>query len=103
MWLPFTRRLIGRLFHKVGPAQAKALRPKRSKFIRGTSRRSPLEDRRHRFGVRWFSSEARYTFVDCLVHEDQTSILNSMRFLTGASVAAAVLLSLTADRPGEFA
>ena len=61
MWLSFTRRLVGRLFHKVGPAQAKALGPKRSKFIRGTSRRSPLEDRRHRFGVCWFSSEARYT------------------------------------------
>ena len=42
----------------MGPAQAKALRPKRSKFTRGTSRRSPLEDRRHRFGVCSFSSEA---------------------------------------------
>ena len=42
----------------VGPAHAKALRPKRSKFIRGTSRISPLEDRRHRFGMCWFSSDA---------------------------------------------
>ena len=61
VWLSFTRSLVGRLFHRVGPAHAKALRPKRSKVIRGTSRRSPLEDRRHRFGVCWFSSEARYT------------------------------------------
>ena len=88
MWLPFTRRLIGRLFHKVGPAQAKALRPKRSKFTRGTSRRSPLEDRRYRFGVCWFSSEAIKVhwlpFVDCLVHEDEYLEFNA--FLDGEPV-----------------
>ena len=30
MWLPFTRNLVSRLFHRVGPAQAKALRPNRN-------------------------------------------------------------------------
>ena len=33
MWLPFTWRLVGRLFHRVGPAHAKALRPKRSNLF----------------------------------------------------------------------
>ena len=83
MWLSFTRRLVGRLFHKVGPAQAKALRPKRSKFIRGTSRRSRLKI------VDIVSVCAGLavrpgTLVDCLVHVDEYLEFND--FLDGEPV-----------------
>ena len=39
--LLLSRIFLGRLFHRVGPAQANARRPKRSKFTFGTSRSNP--------------------------------------------------------------
>ena len=71
-WLPFPRMLAGSLFHSVGPAQANARRPKRSRLTRGTSRSSPPAERRlQQCGkVLWCAS------VECLVHKDEYLILN---------------------------
>ena len=55
--------LAGSLFHSVGPAQANARRPKRSRLTRGTSRSSPPAERRQRRGAYCRSSAARYSGV----------------------------------------
>ena len=47
----------------MGPAQANALRPKRSKFTFGTSRSNPPAERSERLGACWGSSAARYSGV----------------------------------------
>ena len=43
--------LAGSLFHSVGPAQANAWRPKRSRVTCGTSRSSPPAEHRPRPGA----------------------------------------------------
>ena len=59
--LPLSRIFLGSLFHRVGPAQANAWRPKRSKFTSGTSRSNTPAERSDRRGACWNSSAARYS------------------------------------------
>ena len=61
--LPLSRIFLGSLFHRVGPAQANARRPKCSKFTFGTSRSNPPAERSDRRGACWSSSAARYSGV----------------------------------------
>ena len=61
--------LAGSLFHSVGPAQANARRPKRS-------RSSPPAERRQRRVAYWCGKVLWCAFVECLVHKDEYLILN---------------------------
>ena len=64
----------------MGPSQANARRPKRSKFSFGTSRDNPPAERSERGGVCWSSSAARYSgepSYEALC--TSTSSLNSVR------------------------
>ena len=83
--LPLSRIFLGSLFHRVGPAQANARRPKRSKFTFGTSRSNPPAERSDRRGTCWSSSAARYSGVPSYKALcTSTSSLYSIRFLTGS-------------------
>ena len=83
--LPLSRIFLGSLFHRVGPAQANARRPKRSKFTFGTSRSNPPAERSDRRGACWSSSAARYSGVPSYKALcTSTSSLYSIRFLTGS-------------------
>ena len=61
--LLFSRMFLGSLFHRVGPAQANARRPKRSRLTLGTSSSNPPAERSERGGVWRRSSAARYSGV----------------------------------------
>ena len=83
--LPLSRIFLGSLFHKVGPAQANARRPKRSKFTFGTSMSNPPAESSDRRGACWSSSAARYSGVPSYKALcTSTSSLYSIRFLTGS-------------------
>ncbi|KAK2173272.1 hypothetical protein NP493_888g02021 [Ridgeia piscesae] len=67
---------LGSLFHRVGPAQANARRPKRSRLT---------AERSERGGVWRRSSAARYSGVPLYMALcTSTSSLKSIRFLTGS-------------------
>ncbi|KAK2187402.1 hypothetical protein NP493_166g00025 [Ridgeia piscesae] len=78
---------LGSLFHRVGPAQANARRPKRSRLTLGTSSSNPPAERSERGGVWRRSSAARYSGVPlymALCTSTSRSSLKSIRFLTGS-------------------
>ena len=82
--LLFSRMFLGSLFHRVGPAQANARRPKRSRLTLGTSSSNPPAERSERGGVWRRSSAARYSGVPLYMALcTSTSSLKSIRFLTG--------------------
>ena len=83
--LPLSRIFLVSLLHRVGPAQANARRPKRSKFTFGTSTSNPPAERSDRRGAYWSSSAARYSGVPSYKALcTSTSSLYSIRFLTGS-------------------
>ena len=61
--LLLSRMFLGSLIHRVGPAQANARRPKRSRLTLGTSSSNPPAKRSERGGVWRRSSAARYSGV----------------------------------------
>ena len=82
--LLLSRMFLGSLFHRVGPAQANARRPKRSRLTLGTSSSNPPAERSERGGVWRRSSAARYSGVPLYMALcTSTSSLKSIRFLTG--------------------
>ena len=89
--LPLSRIFLVSLLHRVGPAQANARRPKRSKFTFGTSTSNPPTERSDRRGACWSSSAARYSGVPSYKALcTSTSSLYSIRFLTGSQCHRAV-------------
>ena len=84
--LPLSRIFLGSLFHRVGPAQANARRPKRYKFTVGTSGSNPPAERSDRRDACWSSSAARYSGVPSYkaLFTTSTCSLYSIRFLTGS-------------------
>ncbi len=75
---------LGSLFHRVGPAQANARRPKRSRLTLGTSSSNPPAERSERGGVWRRSSAAKYYGVPLYMALcTSTSSLKLIRFLTG--------------------
>ena len=83
--LLLSRMFLGSLFHRVGPAQANARRPKRSRLTLGTSSSNPPAERSERGGVWRRSSAARYSGVPLYMALcTSTSSLKSIRFLTGS-------------------
>ncbi|KAK2192242.1 hypothetical protein NP493_36g05028 [Ridgeia piscesae] len=83
--LLLSRMFLGSLFHRVGPAQANARRPKRSRLTLGTSSSNPPAERSERGGVWRRSSAARYSGVPLYMTLcTSTSSLKSIRFLTGS-------------------
>ncbi|KAK2162145.1 hypothetical protein NP493_1538g00003 [Ridgeia piscesae] len=82
--LLLSRMFLGSFFHRVGPAQANARRPKRSRLTLGTSSSNPPAERSERGGVWRRSSVARYSGVPLYMALcTSTSSLKSIRFLTG--------------------
>ena len=82
--LLLSRMFLGSLFHRVGPAQTNARRPKRSRLTLGTSSSNPPAERSERGGVWRRSSAARYSGVPLYMALcTSTSSLKSIRFLTG--------------------
>ena len=83
--LLLSRMFLGSLFHRVGPAQANARRPKRSRLTLGTSSSNPPAERSERGGVWRRSTAARYSGVPLYMALcTSTSSLKSIRFLTGS-------------------
>ncbi|KAK2153839.1 hypothetical protein NP493_2253g00006 [Ridgeia piscesae] len=85
--LLLSRMFLGSLFHRVGPAQANARRPKRSRLTLGTSSSNPPAERSERvcLCVCRRSSATRYSGLPLYMALcTSTSSLKSIRSLTGS-------------------
>ena len=98
--MPLSRIFLGSLFHRVGPAQANARRPKRSKFTFGTSKSIPPAERSERRGACWSSSAARYSGVPSYKALcTSTRSLYSIRYLTGSQCNCSSIVVMDCRSP----